>query len=127
MNILVCISSVPDTTSKSTLQITTLNLIVMVFKFVINPYDEFGLTKAVFLKEENQASITVLTVGDPSVEPILEKALAIGADKAIRTNYSPTDSYSTAYQIANHINSSEYDLIIADKNLVIIIMELFPV
>ena len=115
MNILVCISSVPDTTSKINFTDNNTKFDSNGVQFVINPYDEFGLTKAVFLKEENQASITVLTVGDPSVEPILRKALAIGADKAIRINYSPKDSYSTAYQIANHINSSEYDLIIAGK------------
>ena len=115
MNILVCISSVPDTTSKINFTDNNTKFDSNGVQFVINPYDEFGLTKAVFLKEENQASITVLTVGDPSVEPILRKALAIGADKAIRINYTPTDSYSTAYQIANHINSSEYDLIIAGK------------
>ena len=115
MNILVCISSVPDTTSKINFTDNNTKFDSNGVQFVINPYDEFGLTKAVFLKEENQASITVLTVGDQSVEPILRKALAIGADKAIRINYTPTDSYSTAYQIANHINSSEYDLIIAGK------------
>ena len=115
MNILVCISSVPDTTSKINFTDNNTKFDSNGVQFVINPYDEFGLTKAVFLKEENQASITVLTVGDPSVEPILRKALAIGADKAIRINYTPTDSYSTAYQIANHIKSSEYDLIIAGK------------
>ena len=115
MNILVCISSVPDTTSKINFTDNNTKFDSNGVQFVINPYDEFGLTKAVFLKEENQAAITVLTVGDPSVEPILRKALAIGADKAIRINYTPTDSYSTAYQIANHINSSEYDLIIAGK------------
>ena len=115
MNILVCISSVPDTTSKINFTDNNTKFDSNGVQFVINPYDEFGLTKAVLMKEENQASITVLTVGDPSVEPILRKALAIGADKAIRINYTPTDSYSTAYQIANHINSSEYDLIIAGK------------
>ena len=78
MKILVCISSVPDTTSKINFTDNNTKFDSNGVQFVINPYDEFGLTKAVFLKEENHASITVLTVGDSSVEPILRKALAIG-------------------------------------------------
>ena len=67
------------------------------------------------IKESNQASITVISVGDVSVEPILRKALAIGADNAIRINLKAKDSYSTAKEIANHFESSSYDLIIAGK------------
>ena len=115
MKILVCISSVPDTTSKINFVENNTKFDKNGIQFVINPYDEFGLTKAVFLKEQNQASITVLCVGDQTVEPILRKALAIGADNAVRINYTPEDSYSTAKEIANHVKSSEYDLIIAGK------------
>ena len=115
MKILVCISSVPDTTSKINFIENNTKFDENGIQFVINPYDEFGLTKAVMIKEQNQASITALTVGAPSVEPILRKALAIGADKAIRINLTPQDSYSTAREIAHHIKSESYDLIIAGK------------
>ena len=71
MKILVCISSVPDTTSKINFIENNTKFDENGIQFVINPYDEFGLTKAVMIKEQNQASITALTVGAPSVEPIL--------------------------------------------------------
>lgn len=115
MKILVCISSVPDTTSKINFIENNTQFDNNGIQFVINPYDEFGLTKAVMIKESNQASITVISVGDVSVEPILRKALAIGADNAIRINLKAKDSYSTAKEIANHFESSSYDLIIAGK------------
>ena len=115
MKILVCISSVPDTTSKINFIENNTKFDNNGIQFVINPYDEFGLTKAVMIKESNQALITVVSVGDSSVEPILRKALAIGADNAVRINLKPQDSYSTAQEIANHIKSSSYDLIIAGK------------
>ena len=115
MNILVCISSVPDTTSKINFTDNNSKFDKNGIQFVINPYDEFGLTKAVMLKEQNQSSITVLTVGEASTEPILRKALAIGADKAVRINQDPKDSYSTAKEITDFVKSNSFDLIIAGK------------
>ena len=84
MNILVCISNVPDTTSKINFVENVSKFDTNGVQFIINPNDEFGLTKAVWLKESNNATVTVLTVGEQSVEATLRKCLAIGADKAIR-------------------------------------------
>ena len=55
-------------------------------KFVINPNDEFGLTRAIWIKEKDNSSIDVINVGLEDSDPILRKTLAIGADKAIRIN-----------------------------------------
>ena len=54
------------------------------------------------LKEKMGGKVTVITVGDITVEPIIRKALAIGADEAFRINTIPKDSFSTAIEIANH-------------------------
>ena len=83
MNILVCISNVPDTTSKINFLENDTKFDKNGVQFVINPNDEFGLPKAVWMKESHNATVTVLTVGVQSVEPTLRKCLAIGADKAI--------------------------------------------
>ena len=115
MKILVCISSVPDTTSKINFIENNTKFDNNGIQFVINPYDEFGLTKAVMIKETNQASITVISVGDASVEPILRKALAIGADRAFRVDEDPKDSFRVAKLISNHILKNGYDLIIAGR------------
>jgi len=82
MKILVCISAVPDTTSKINFTADQKSFDTGGVQFVINPNDEFGLTRAVWFKEQQGAEVHIATVGAASVEPIMRKALAIGADKA---------------------------------------------
>jgi len=96
MNILVCISNVPDTTSKINFQNDNTAFDTNGVQFIINPNDEFGLTRAIWLQQKNAATVTVVTVGDASCEPILRKCLAIGADKAVRINAEPTDGFAVA-------------------------------
>ena len=108
MNILVCISSVPDTTSPINFTDNNKNFDTTGITFIINPYAEFCLTKAIFIKESIGANITVINVGDSQNEPVLRKALAIGADKAIRINSKPTDSYSTANEIAHYLKNNVF-------------------
>ncbi len=115
MNIVVCISSVPDTTSKINFTDNNSQFDTSGIQFVINPYDEFGLTKAMMLKEANAGKLTIITVGDASVEPVMRKALAIGADAAVRINKNATDSHSTAIEIANYLKENPADIIIAGK------------
>lgn len=111
MKILVCISHVPDTTSKITFRNENKEFEDNGVTFVINPYDEFCLTRAMILKETAGASVTVLNVGPASTEPTLRKALAIGADDAVRIDAEASDSYFVAKQIADHINATGYDIV----------------
>jgi len=67
------------------------------------------------IKEETGGRVTIITVGDASVEPVMRKALAIGADAAIRINMEPKDSYTTAVEIANYLNQNSVDLIISGR------------
>ena len=115
MNIVVCISSVPDTTSKINFTENNTKFESSGIQFVINPNDEFGLTKAMVLKEEIGGTVKVITVGDATSEPIIRKTLAIGADSAVRINKAATDSYTTALEIANYLKENPADLIIAGK------------
>ena len=115
MNILVCISSVPDTTSKINFTDNNTKFDSNGIQFVINPYDEFGLTRAMILKESTAGKVTVITVGDATVEPVMRKALAIGADDAVRINMVPTESYSVALEISNYIKQNSFDLIITGR------------
>ena len=115
MNIVVCISSVPDTTSKINFTENGTKFDTTGIQFVINPYDEFGLTKAMMLKEQTGGQLTVITVGDVSVEPVIRKALAIGADAGVRINATPTDSYSTAKAICSYLKENPADLIITGR------------
>ncbi|MEM9143191.1 MAG: electron transfer flavoprotein subunit beta/FixA family protein [Bacteroidota bacterium] len=115
MKILVCISNVPDTTSKINFTENDTKFDTNGVQFVINPNDEFGLTRAMWFKEKQGATVHVATVGDASVEPTLRKALAIGADEAIRINAIAKDGLYVANQLAQVIKNNGYDLIIAGR------------
>ncbi len=115
MKILVCISHVPDTTSKINFVNGDSEFDTNGVQYVINPNDEFGLTRAIWFQEQQGATVTVVNVGGPDTEPTLRKALAIGANEAIRVNAIPTDGYYVAKQLAAVIKTGGYDLIIAGK------------
>lgn len=115
MKILVCISHVPDTTSKINFAEGNTKFDTNGVQFVINPNDEFGLTRAMWFKEKQGAIVHVANVGGPETEPTLRKALAIGADEAIRVNMAATDGFSVAVQLAAIVKEGAYDLVIAGR------------
>ncbi|MDV2446790.1 electron transfer flavoprotein subunit alpha [Elizabethkingia anophelis] len=115
MKILVCISSVPDTTAKINFTADKSAFDKNGIQWVINPLDEFALTKAIKLQESQGATVTVINVGDVGTEPVIRKALAIGANDAVRVNIEAKDSYSTAKEIAKIAQEGGYDLVIAGK------------
>jgi electron transfer flavoprotein beta subunit len=115
MKILVCISHVPDTTSKINFTNGDSEFDTNGVQYVINPNDEFGLTRAIWFQEQQGATVTVVNVGGPDTEPTLRKALAIGANEAIRVNANPTDGFFVAKQLAEVIKNGGYDVVIAGK------------
>jgi electron transfer flavoprotein beta subunit len=115
MKILVCITHVPDTTSKIQFTDNNTKFDKNGVQFIIGPYDDYALARAVELKEKLGASLTVLNVGEAETEPTLRKALAIGADDAIRVNAFPKDSFFVANQIAHVAKANTYDLILMGR------------
>ncbi len=115
MKILVCITHVPDTTSKIAFTDNNTAFDKTGVQYIIGPYDDYALARAVELKEQLGGSITVLNVGEAETEPTLRKALAIGADDAIRVNAAPTDAFFVANQIANIAKEENYDLILMGR------------
>lgn len=115
MKILVCISSVPDTTAKINFSADNKEFISTGVTFILNPYDEIALSKAIDLSASNNASITVINVGDVSTEPVIRKALAIGANDAVRINSIPRDSFFVARQIAEYVAKNPFDIILCGR------------
>lgn len=114
MKILVCISHVPDTTSKINFVENSTKFDTTGVQFIIGPYDDYALARAIELKEATPGTtVTVINVGLPDTEPTIRKALAIGADDAIRVNADPTDSFYVATQIAEHAKG--YDLVLMGR------------
>jgi electron transfer flavoprotein beta subunit len=115
MKILVCITHVPDTTSKIHFTDNNTRLDKTGVQFIIGPYDDYALARAVELKEQTGGSLTVLNVGETETDPTLRKALAIGADEAIRVNSFPKDSFFVSKQIAHYAKEGGYDLILMGR------------
>ena len=119
MKILVPIAKVPDTTSKVAFVDNNTKFSSDGVTFIMNPTDEwYALVRAIELKEKQGGEVVVIHVGLADSEQIIRKALAIGADKAVRVDADPTDAYFVAAQIAAHAKSENYDLIIAGKETI---------
>jgi len=114
MKILVCISNVPDTTTKIKFAGGNTSIDTAGIQWVINPWDELSLTRALELKDDTASgikSVTVIHVGPVLAEPTIRKALAIGADDAIRVNAVSSDAWFVAAQIAEVIKKEQFDVI----------------
>lgn len=116
MKILVCITHVPDTTSKITFSPDGKELNKQGVQYIIGPYDEYALSKAIDIREEKgDVEITVFNVGTSETDPTIKKALAIGADKAVRVDAEPKDALFVANQIAEYVKSNPFDMILMGR------------
>ena len=115
MKILVCISCVPDTTSKIVIDPSTSQISSQGFIFIVGPYDDYALSRAIELKESNGAEVIVLHVGGSESEALIRKCLALGADSAVRVDGNPTSSSQIATAIISYVKQNPVDLILMGK------------
>lgn len=119
MKILVCISKTPETTARVAFKDNGTVYDSSGVTFMLNPYDEwYALVRALELKEQSGGSVTVINVGTPDDDVIIRKALAIGADDAVRVNAHPQDALFVATQIANYAQDKGFDLILTGKETI---------
>ncbi|WP_443939030.1 electron transfer flavoprotein subunit beta/FixA family protein [Pedobacter sp. MW01-1-1] len=115
MKILVCISNVPDTTTKITFTNDNTEFNTAGVQYIVNPYDEIALSRAIELTEGGKGSVTVINVGEAANDPTIRKALAIGADDAVRVNALPRDAYFVAKQIAEYAKDKDFNMILTGR------------
>lgn len=119
MKILVCISKAPDTTTKITFKENGTVFNEDGVQFIVNPYDEwYALVRALELKETLGGNVTIITVGAADSEAVMRKALAIGADDAVRIDANPTDAFFTAAQIADYAKNNAFDIVLLGKETI---------
>ncbi len=119
MKILVCISKTPDTTSKISFTDNNTSFDANGVQYILNPYDEwYALVRALELVEQLSGSVTAINVGDSSNDPIIRKALAIGADDAVRIDMAPTNGMEVAANIAAFAQDKSYDIIMTGKETI---------
>lgn len=121
MKLLVCISKTPDTTAKITFKNNNTQFNTQNVNFIMNPTDEwYALVRAIEVKEKagRGSSVTIVHVGPKSSDSIIRKALAIGADKAVRIDAEPTDAYFVASQIAAFAKKENFDIVFTGKETI---------
>lgn len=119
MKILVCISKAPDTTSKIAFTDNNTKFDENGVQFIVNPYDEwYALVRALELKETMGGTVTIISVGGVDYEPVMRKALAIGADEAVRIDAAESDSLYVAKQIAGYSKDKNFDIIFCGKETI---------
>ena len=116
MKILVCISKSPDTTSKIAFTDGNTKFDENGVQYIVNPYDEwYALVRALEIKEAQGGTVSIITIGVATDEAVIRKALAIGADDAVRVDAEPTDAAFTAFQIAEYAKANNYDLVLESR------------
>lgn len=119
MKILVCISKAPDTTAKIAFTDNDTKFDSNGVTYIVNPYDEwYALVKGLELKEANGGTVTTITVGTAEDDPTIRKALAIGADDAVRINTTAEDAGQVAAEIANYAKEGGFDVILLGKETI---------
>lgn len=118
MKILVCISVVPDTTSKISIDSSKGFIDAQGLTYIVGPYDDYALSRAIELKESNGADVVVLHMGTSESEPLIRKCLALGADSAVRIDGIAKDSYQLANEIASYVRENPFDLILMGKEAI---------
>ncbi|KJU83249.1 electron transfer flavoprotein beta-subunit [Candidatus Magnetobacterium bavaricum] len=120
MKIVVCIKQVPDT-AEVRINPQTNTLIRDGVPSIINPYDLHAIEAALAIKEMENASVTVLTMGPPQAETALREAVAMGADDAVLLTdrvFAGSDTWATACALSAAIKEIGYDLIICGKQAI---------
>ncbi|RMD73148.1 MAG: electron transfer flavoprotein beta subunit/FixA family protein, partial [Bacteroidetes bacterium] len=119
MKLLVCISKTPDTEARIQLAADGKSLDTSGMKYIMNPYDEwYALVRALELVEAHGGTVTVVNVGPADNDQIIRKALAIGANDAVRIDAEPTSAWFVAHQIAAFAKDGGYDIIFCGKETI---------
>lgn len=116
MNIFVCVSHVPDTTTKVQVSGDGKQIDSSGVTYILNPYDEYAVEAGLQLKEARGGDVTAVCVGPETVKETIRKALAMGADKGIHVvTDSPRDSFGTARAIADALAGREADVVFVGR------------
>jgi electron transfer flavoprotein beta subunit len=115
MNIVVCVSHVPDTTTRVNVAGDGKTLDPNGVKFILNPYDEFAVEEALKLRDKHKGEVIAVSVGQDNAKEAIRQALAMGADKGVLVKGDKSDSFAVAEMLANQLKTMNSDLILLGK------------
>jgi len=121
VNIVACVKQVPDTETLIKVKPDGSGIDETGIKWVMNPYDEFGVEEALKLKEKFGGDVTIVSVGPARALETIRTALAMGADKGIHINdpaFEGADAYNIASALAAAIKGIPYDIIFCGQRAI---------
>jgi len=121
VNIVACVKQVPDTETLIKVKPDGSGIDESGIKWVMNPYDEFGVEEALKLKEKFGGSVTIVSLGPARAMETIRTALAMGADKGIHISdpkFDGADAYVTASALAAAIKGIPYDIIFCGQRAI---------
>ncbi len=121
MNIIACVKQVPDTEAQIKVKADGSGIEDGQIKWVMNPYDEYGVEEALRLKEKNGGEVTIVSVGPARAMETIRTALAMGADKGVHVSdpaLDNADAFVTASALAAVIKGMPYDIIFCGQRAI---------
>ncbi|MEN6489583.1 MAG: electron transfer flavoprotein subunit beta/FixA family protein [Smithella sp.] len=121
MNIIACVKQVPDTEAQIKVKADGSGIEEGQIKWVMNPYDEYGVEEALKLKEKNGGDVTVVCVGPARVMETIRTALAMGADKGIHIcdpALDNADAFVVANALAAAIKALPHDIVFCGQRAI---------
>ncbi len=121
MNIVACVKQVPDTEAQIKVKGDGSGIEEGGIKWVMNPYDEYGVEEALRLKEKFGGEVTVVSMGPARAMETIRTALAMGADKGVHIDDASlynADAYATAEALAAAIKGMPYDVVFCGQRAI---------
>ncbi|MCD6218231.1 electron transfer flavoprotein subunit beta/FixA family protein [bacterium] len=120
MKIVCLVKEVPDSEAKITVENGKIKETGV--KFIVNPYDEYGIEEALKIKEAGgEHQVFILTFGTERAKKVMESAMALGADEGflVADGSAPDcDSHTTAKVLAAALNKIGFDMIFCGKQAI---------
>ena len=118
MNIVACVKQVPDTEALIKVKADGSGIEEGGIKWVMNPYDEYGVEEALKLKEKNGGEVTIVSMGPARAMETIRTALAMGAEKGVHITIDKADEYNTAAALAAAIKGINPDIIFCGQRAI---------
>lgn len=123
MNSIVCLKQVPDTEAQIRVKPDGSEVVLDGVKFIISPYDEFGIEEALKQKEKaGSGKVSLVSLGPARCVEAIRTGLAMGADDAFHLDdpaFDGSDALAAAKALAEQIKKmQQYDIIFCGKQAI---------
>ena len=117
MELIVCMKRVPDSAAKIRVGADGKSIDPGGVDYVISPYEEIALERALQIKEEQGGSVTVVCLGPVEATKEIRQALAMGADNAvhIKDSAATRGPMGIARILADNLKGRSFDLLLFGK------------